>query len=195
MRYIGQTREGGILVEFGPQEKNVLEAAMATQTATSTFLWSMHAELGKAGTAAYAEAPAAGKPEATAAKPQPQAPAPKPPAAAAKPPAKGTVERKCPICGSTFLGRGNQKFCRGACAREHMRRYNRNWYERKCAKAGRPAPGRKPKKQPPAAKRPDTADAERKCKDCAEPTGNPKKVVCDKCAAKRIRLAQGGVEA
>ena len=90
-----------------------------------------------------------------------------------------TDARICVSCGKELKGK-QRKACSAKCKQEAARQYQREWYNRK-----------RKKTEPAGAEKNAIVAAEKvqRCSDCGTELDNPKKKVCDGCAAKRISAA------
>jgi rubrerythrin len=97
------------------------------------------------------------------------------PAAAAK--AKSKMHA-CAVCGKPFARKTSEQTCSPACREIRKQRQKADWKLKPTAQAA---------KQAPAA----AGQAEHKCRDCGTLLDNPKKIVCNPCASKRLRDIAG----
>ena len=95
------------------------------------------------------------------------------PAPAATPKAKSKLH-PCEVCGRMFARKTSEKTCSQACWELRTQKQKADWKRKPTAQAQKPEPAA-------------SAEVDRKCADCGAVLDNPKKIVCNPCAAKRLR--------
>lgn len=96
---------------------------------------------------------------------------------------RGSAAANCLVCKKPITeARGGAKVCSDECRKKRNADDARARYH---AQKKGPAT---PAQEKPAS---TVIPGQKSCLDCGEPTDNPRKIVCDGCAAKRIREHQG----
>jgi hypothetical protein len=84
----------------------------------------------------------------------------------------------CEVCGRMFGRKTSEKTCSPACRELRAQKQKADWKRKPTAQAEKPVPAA-------------AAKVDRKCADCGAVLDNPKKIVCNPCASRRLRDVAG----